>query len=325
MDKDSLIKELKDVIKINSAQLFFVLKKDDLYSIKLADLENEITQASIVEMFGSYIQSNIIENENLFVGSLSTDDERKDAIYLYDYDEYSDELEIIKDFKIKNPDENPREVILEKFDFNTDNLSNIYGFVIAYGGMDNNIILFKKFYPISLIKRESYLLGAVKSNSRFKKIDEDDILRLNGKFELLKVKETLYVLDIKCIENNLKFKKRIEQDADNLIAAVERIDILDNIDTISELKDDNTTLRKLSKASKMSPILNSGKSKEDIMSFIKNDPKISSKFKYNEDGSKLRLDTKKSKSEFLKLLQDSFLNSGLTNILYDVKTKDVMQ
>ncbi|MFI3236598.1 MAG: anti-phage protein KwaB [Lachnospiraceae bacterium] len=326
MDKEKLIEEISNIININAAQLFFVLKKDNTYTIKLADLESGMTQSSIAEMFGGYIQSNLIENENLFVGSLSVDDERENAIYLYDYDEYSDELEIIRDFKIVDPDDiNQQAITFEHFNFNDDNLSNLYGFIITYGSMQNNIILFKKFYPISLIKRDAYLLGAVKSSSRFKKIDENDILRINGKFELLKIHNYLYVLDIKCIENNLKFKKRIKKDADNLIEAIKKIDILDDIETISELKDDNSTLRKLSKASKSSPILNSGKSKEDIMSFIKKDPKISSKFKYNEDGSKLRLDTKKAKNEFLKLLQDSFLNSGLTDIMYDVKTKDVME
>ncbi len=325
MDKDDLIEILKEVVEINTAQLFFVLKSRENYSIKLVDLENEETQLSVADMFGEYIINNIINNDDLSLCSISTDDERENAVYLYDYDEYSDELALVNNFRIIEPDTDDPKVAFEKFNFRTDDLAKIYGFLVCYGSMEKNAVLFKKFYPISLIKRETYLLGAVKSSSRFKKIEEDDILRLNGKFELFKIRDKLFILDIKCIENNLKFKKRVEKDANALISDINNIDILENIDAIADLKDDNTTLRKLAKASKNSPILNTKKSREDIMSFIKADDKIKSKFRYTDDGTQIILDTKKSKLEFLKLLQDSFLNSGLTNILYDVKTKDAIR
>ena len=46
--------------------------------------------------------------------------------------------------------------------------------------------------------------------------------------------------------------------------------------------------------------------KEAIVDFTKNTPELAGKFKYSEDGIQIRLDTKKSKIAFLKLMNDAF-------------------
>ena len=45
-------------------------------------------------------------------------------------------------------------------------------------------------------------------------------------------------------------------------------------------------------------------------------------FKYSDDGSTIRLDTKKSKAAFIKLLNDAFLRSELTKEYYEARAKD---
>ena len=80
--------------------------------------------------------------------------------------------------------------------------------------------------------------------------------------------------------------------------------------------------RKLSKVKNVSPIFKLGISKKVIVEFTKNTPELKGKFKYTEDGTKLRLSTKKSKIAFLKLMNDAFLHSELTQQWYDATTKD---
>ena len=53
------------------------------------------------------------------------------------------------------------------------------------------------------------------------------------------------------------------------------------------------------------------------MEFTKTTSELTGKFKYSEDGTKIRLDTKKSKDVFLKLMNDAFLRSELTEQYYD--------
>lgn len=99
----------------------------------------------------------IISNDNIIIRSLSVADELPNAIYEYDYDSYPEELGVFKKFSIETA------VKSEKFNFKTDNLSQLFGYIIYLGSMKNGIVLFKKHYSISLIKRDSFLLGAIKS------------------------------------------------------------------------------------------------------------------------------------------------------------------
>lgn len=65
-----------------------------------------------------------------------------------------------------------------------------------------------------------------------------------------------------------------------------------------------------------------GISKEAIIEFTKTTPELQGKFKYSEDGSTIRLDTRKSKDAFIKLMNDSFLRSELTRQYYEASSKD---
>lgn len=58
-----------------------------------------------------------------------------------------------------------------------------------------------------------------------------------------------------------------------------------------------------------------------MIEFIKNHPITKSKLKLNGD-DKLILDTKISVEVFLKLLDDDYLQSELTKLLYDSRSKD---
>lgn len=59
-----------------------------------------------------------------------------------------------------------------------------------------------------------------------------------------------------------------------------------------------------------------------IVEFTKTTSELTGKFKYSEDGTKIRLDTKKSKDAFLKLMNDAFLRSELTEQYYEASAKD---
>lgn len=97
------------------------------------------------------------------------------------------------------------------------------------------------------------------------------------------------------------------------IAAIERPKIIKHFSSFA---------RKLSKVKKASPIFKLGISKEAIVEFTKNTPELAGKFKYSEDGTQIRLGTKKSKIAFLKLMNDAFLHSELTKQWYDASAKD---
>ena len=80
--------------------------------------------------------------------------------------------------------------------------------------------------------------------------------------------------------------------------------------------------RRLSKVVNSSPIFQLSIPKEIIIKFTKETPALKGKFKYSDDGETICLDTKKSKEDFIKLLNDAFLRSELTHQYYEAKAKD---
>lgn len=108
----------------------------------------------------------------------------------------------------------------------------------------------------------------------------------------------------------------------NGVSAIEDLDILDDIEVLRDTLEVPSFARKLSKVKKASPIFKLGISKEAIVEFTKNTPELAGKFKYSEDGTQIRLGTKKSKIAFLKLMNDAFLHSELTKQWYDASAKD---
>ncbi len=318
MEVEILKKNIENIVSQPiSAQVFLLLNQDDQFIAKRADLENGKTETEVTNLFNEFILNKIVNNDELQLCELSTADERTNALYHYDYDEYPEELKLFKEFDINSSISN-----IDKFNFHKDNINSLYGYIIYLGTMENGIVLFKKHYSISLIRRDSFLLGIKKAKKRFELIQGDDILRLNGDAQLILIDGEIYVLDTKVLEHNIKFSALINKAADETIAAIDVLGLLDDIQVLKDSAEEINFARKLSKVKKTSPIFSLNIPKETIVQFTKTTKELAGRFKYSEDGQAIRLDTKKSKDAFLKLMNDSFLRSELTNQYYETSAKD---
>lgn len=297
-------------------QLYLVLKVNNELVLRLADVEDEKAAPEIQRLFDGFLKDTIVSNDDMIIRELSIADESSNAVYEYDYDSYPEELNLFKQFRIEEA------VETDHFNFNTDDLSHLFGYIVYIGTMEKGIILFKKHYPISLIKRDSFLLGAIRSSERFEKLPGEDIIRLNNDAQLLRVGNTIFVLDLKVLERNMGFLALTQRAATETVDAIEELDILDDIEVLRETLEEPSFARKLSKVKKASPIFKLGITKEAIVEFTKNTPELAGKFKYSEDGTRIQLSTKQSKIAFLKLLNDAFLRSELTKQYYEASAKD---
>ena len=316
------IEEIKDKLSTllgqpYTVQVYFVLKQDENLILRLADIEDEKTEPEVDKLFLEYMTDTVLNNNDLQVCELSTADERTNAIFHYDYTEYPEELEVFQSFDIKQA---TKEV--EKFNFEQDNLSRLCGYIIYIGSMEDGVSLFKKHYPISLIKRDSFLLGAIKSKQRFELVTGDDIIRLNGAVQLFRINGEIFVIDIKVLERNMGFNQLIYKAADETVQAIEELAIIEDIQVLRDSAEDIAFAHKLSRVKKSSPIFKLNISKETIIEFTKTTHDLSGRFKYSEDGNEIRLDTKKSKDAFITLMNDAFLRSELTKQFYEAKAKD---
>lgn len=318
MTPDELKKSMVATLTKNDhSQLYLIMKNDDKLIVKLADIENENTGPEIHRIFANFLNNSIITNEDLNIRKLSVADESPNVLYEYDYENYPEELKLFKEFNIKDAIKN-----FDHFNFKTDDISSLFGYIIHIGDIDDDIILFKKHYPVLLINRDSFLLGLIKSTERFTKLDEQDILRLNDDAQLLRVKDKIFVLDLKVLERNMGFSDLIQREANKAIEAIKELGVIDDIEVLRDGLDELSFARKLSKVKKSSPIFTLGITKEAIIKFTKETPELIGKFKYTENGDQIKLATKKSKNAFIKLMNDSFLRSELTKKWYEATAKD---
>lgn len=315
MNIDELKTELSSVLnQKRSVQLYFLLKVQDELVLRLADIEDKNTAPDIQQMFEGMIKDSILSKEDLVIRELSKADDDANVLYRYDYDTYPEELGLLNSFNIKEA------VNTKLFNFKVDDLSHLFGFIIYIGSMDHGFMLFKKHYNVSLIKRGNFC-AVLKSDTRFERLNED-IIRLNNDAQVLRVNNTLLVLNLKFLEKNNGFLELVKKDAQAAVTNIENLDILDDIDVLKETLEDPSFARKLAKVHKTSPVFKLNVSKEAIIKFTKSSPELAGKFKYSDDGTRIKLGTKQSKVNFIKLMSDNFLRSELTKQWYESSSKD---
>lgn len=306
----------------NGIIMYAVLKKDETKIIKLINVADEggekagekDTSEILLEGFTNIVKTTFeTYDDSTKVLPLSSADERKNGLYQYDLDELPEEMKFMKEVLIEDSN-------IVTMNFNDDKLQQITAFIIVIGNSDNNIVLYKHQYPIGLLKRDKCMLTPIPHKNRLKKVEED-ILRVDFNFQFCLFDNKFFVSDIDKMEKICSFHTLITNEAKKSIDLIKKFDILDNIEVLEEELDNVTFARKLTRVYKDSKVL--GKVlKKTIVEFTKNHSYfIKNPLKCVDD--KFVLDTKKSRDTFIKLINDDFLKSELTNYEYESLAKNI--
>ncbi|MGE6590602.1 anti-phage protein KwaB [Bacillus mycoides] len=317
MKKDILIQKIKSLT--NSPEEFvcevlFILNRTNHNIIKRADIDVH-DQEELKTSFLAKLNEYIIANEELRLVEISRVEERKNTLFKYDYEELPQDFKPIT--TIRNEEE------FEIFSFRNDKLNEISGIVFVIHTEDTTLVSYKKHYPINLYKRDSTALGFIKQEHRFVQIS-DDILKIYPDFDFFYLNEELFVRNVKMLERNFGFCNVINSKAAEALELLETSDLVEDLTQLKQRSTELTFARKLAQISKHSIVLNELPIAE-IISFAETFPKLSGRFKFNEDKSKFDLSTKKSQNLFLKLLNDDFLSSELTKRYYESASKDPVE
>jgi len=288
--------------------IYAILKNSDNAPIKV-DIENTALKG-LKSLFVDSIKKTVTDREELRVLNLSTSDERLDAIYLYDVD-MPEELSSIE--TVIASDNLPLMNIADT------NISDIKALLIEIGNNIGQIVLYKTLAPVNVYGRSSFFLK--KSQTRLEQIS-DEFLRITPNFQLMRVKDSLFVLDLKAIEKSFGFDEVIKREAALGISAIEATMLVENSDVLRELLDDIRYARRFTKVAKASPVLKARIPNTDIINFCKTFTKLAGKIRFNASEDKILLDTKISKDLFIKVLMDDFLTSELTKFHYESVAKD---
>ncbi|WP_069863190.1 anti-phage protein KwaB [Pseudomonas citronellolis] len=295
------------------AEFYFLLESGEGMQVKKAEID-DAAQEELKNMFVDAISNNILLNDDLTLVELSSADDRKNAVYRYDLEAVPVELQNLK--SIIDSDD------FEVFSFASDNLNDLEGILILLGNQNIQMALYKHQYPVALLRQNSGF-NLIRSKDRFKKLD-DDVLKVNAKFEFFKIDGEYYILDLKALERFFGFHDAIKNVATQGIENIQRSGLVENLQAFSDRLDDISFSRKLVRAAGNSPVLNLIPN-EDVIRFASTHPALRGRFRFSADGQRFNLKTKKSQGLFLKLLNDDFLQSELTKRYYDSLAKDAIE
>ncbi len=309
MTKELLVNKLEQLEKeVTGLELYFFLKNDD---IRLVELDKELSKNlkkqflnEINQSFSSDVHYSLMEIDKI-------DDERANTYYYFDSENMYEKVNFLLDFA--------KEDNYEKFSLKENDLTDIKAFLIKIGNDRNNIILYKNKDGFNLLKKNTGI-KFFKKGDKFTEV-EGDILSINKKFDFLLIDDHLIIKNLNTLERTLAYTDVIHKKALDNIEIIKTLDFLENIDT---LKKHLTTTRIAKKFNKVrsSPVIDIIKKDLDrVIDFIKRHPITKEKLKLNEE-EKLILNTKISVEVFIKLLDDDYLQSELTKLLYDSKSKD---
>ncbi|EBP9819195.1 DUF4868 domain-containing protein [Salmonella enterica subsp. enterica serovar Javiana] len=292
------------------AVIVYALVKGNNNPLRM-DIESP-AQNGLKSLFLTAINNDILNNEELTVLPLSSVDARSKVLYHYDIPVPA-ELECLSQ-ALGQQDE-------PEFNFNIHKLEDIKVLLICIGNAERQITLYKTMAPVNIFSRDGFFL--MRSDTRLKEIQED-FFRVSGNFQIIKVSGELFVVDLLLIEKMFGFHDVIKKEASKGLQSISDMNIVTNMEVLHELISDVKYARKLTRVARASPVINAGIDNVSIIQFCKTYPTLKGRIRFNNDETKISLDTKVSKDLFIKVLMDDFLTSQLTKFYYDSIAKDTL-
>jgi hypothetical protein len=312
------IKEVATTLKNNprtNAVLYFLLKVDQELQLKKADLERE-AQVELTEKEKQAIDEPFI-TEDLILKDLTTSDERRNVVYLYNLAPLPEELEFL--LHVLRPD-----FTAETFDKRTDSLKNLKAMIVAIGDGTTSSSIYKYHFPTNTYHTKGLsIYNAQTGTSRFEKLDKE-VIRVGNSFEFINIENNVYVTNLKILEKFFGYKESTKKTAAENLEKLRARNIIEDIELlekrITELGD-MTFSRKVIRALSHSPVIEKV-TNEHILSFVEGHHLLGKKIKLNPEKTRMILDTKISQNYFMKLLNDDYLKSELTDLEYEAASKD---
>lgn len=314
MSLDALKLKISEIISSEqcSAEFYFILDANGTITIKRADIDQTASD-ELAHNFIDAISSTILLNDELSLLDISGADDRSNAIYRYDLPQVPAQIQHLATVLQRDD--------FDIFNFEADDLAHLEGILVILGHGQQQLALYKHQYPVSLLKRDSaFSLVRIRNQNRLVKL-EDDVLKINSKFEFLRISDEYYIVDIKTLERFFGFHDAVRNIATQGIANIDAAQLVVDTHALTARLDDISFSRKLVRAARASPVLGVIPNAQ-VIAFVGTHPALRGKFRLSDDGTKIKLDTKVSQDLFLKILNDDFLQSELTKRYYASLAKD---
>lgn len=314
MTKEELLAKLQAVTAPNAkvgVEMYFLIDHEQKHLIRAVDIDDDAGK-EICKALQDEIKVKFLTNTSLRVAPLSAADDRKNTVYKYDHGDMPWDLDALRTIKASREQ--------DELSFKKHPIASVVAMVFVLGGNGQEVVIYKKRHSISVIKQDSTFLGYFKDDKRFVQFDQD-LLKVNDKFEFILVEDDIYVCSVKTLEQFFGFHDIVYKEAATKLTLIASAGLILDLAPLEKLiKGRLPAAKKLVKAKAATIVLK--KSAQSIFDFAQKNHKLKNKFKLSDDGKRLRLDTIVAQELFLKLLDDDYLRSELTGLEYESDNKD---
>lgn len=286
-------------------KLYLGTGESDTRTYWLADFDDGATEV-VCQQFAQSVDL-FLTNEDLETRPLTQLDHRADTIFMYDLTEQPVEFAKLREIEAGNDP--------QTFTFADHDLSTVTSIAIKISSAQSSVVFFKKFYPVSLVKRDQIML-VIKDNTRFSLINQD-VLKVTGGFEVMALDGVFYINDFGKFEKSFAFDRIAKNAMEQVTQTILSLNLVN----------DAKGYLAAGLASKKD-ILRAGRSRvlavdvATILAFVHaKQQQIGIKV---VDG-KLQLSSKASIKKLYKLLNDDYLTSELTHVDYETLAKNELE
>lgn len=285
-------------------------------AIKFARLKEDVAEKLKIQFLNELSYLFLNDDSGYSLRSIQEIDETLgNVFYYFDNQNLFDNLKFIVEFSEQES--------TTDFSFSEDSFDGINGFIIKLTNANSSIYLYKKHYPVNYLQRAS-VLRIFKSNDKLEEL-QHDILNIDKSFDFLLIDGEVVITKIKTIERFFGYEDYIKQNAIQNMAMIETLAFIEDMSRLQESLAKTRIAKKLNKAMISSPVLDLIRTeKENVLKFIGEHPTLKDLIKFNSTGDKVQLSSLKSIEAFVKLLDDDYLKSELTKMLYDSQNKDAL-
>lgn len=194
-------------------------------------------------------------------------------------------------------------------------LEKVWAYIFKVDSISNgSIILFKKNYPINVLKKDN-TYGLIFANNMIKIFDKD-LLRLSKGFDVMLIDNELIITNRSEFEKAFDYIGAMQHSAELKVEAIEQTHLIADLEKIKTLAGNKRTLKKLLNINPNSKVL-----KKTPAQIIKLAKKYKISFTATDDGKQLEINSKRAAIDFVEMLNDDFLKSEFSDNLYKIKGK----
>ena len=308
MQPNEFQEHLKDILCSENGygfSVFCCVKKDGKFTLKKLNVKDDFRE-EIENTIVCAINCNYLD-ENAMFDTADNIADNTTVFYIVESNEH------YKPYEFLSTSENVKDV------FSEDDRSDLLGFAFRFSIDKKLVWAYQHVYPISISKKSKGLFAYFSGGNIFEKLT-NSIFSIENRVDVIIIENTICPTKINFLEKYFGFENYIRNEAQNTVKEINNLELIDDIGSFNNFinKETLTNAKKLLKI-KNPPVLSIPK--EIIIQ------KLSTISRYSDikiKEGKIIVTSQKDVSIVLKMLNDDFLRSELSEREYDSPSKKVL-